>query len=328
MAVVCVAGAAQTNGLGIDSGICKSLVEAPGYTCQENQVTTEDGYILGIQRIPYGRYGNKSTTNTRPPVLLQHEHLTDAASWLLNPRNQALAFILADKGFDVWLANTRGTESSRGHKSLCASDPAYWEWTWEQLATYDLPALFDYVNNHTRQQSHYVGHSLGTLTVLAALSQQKLRNSIRSAALLSPIAHLRHISTPFVRVSTQTYMAEQFYIYGLREFPPLGQLEQTLQTILCIHPGVEYSNIMAAITGPNCCLNPSSLTLYYRHTPQSISTKNVVHLSQMIRSGTVRMFDYTLPFTNVQHYGQFTPPVYNMTAIPKDIPLFLGFGGR
>ncbi|KAL6177333.1 hypothetical protein ACLB2K_048859 [Fragaria x ananassa] len=85
----------------------------------------------------------------RPPVLLQHGLTLDAASWLLNPPNQALAFMLADKGFDVWLANTRGTDSSRGHRSLGANDPAYWEWTWEQLAAYDLPAMLNYVNKQT-----------------------------------------------------------------------------------------------------------------------------------------------------------------------------------
>ncbi|XP_062020471.1 triacylglycerol lipase 2-like [Rosa rugosa] len=328
VALVCVSGVAQTIGLDIHNNICKSLVKTRGYICQEHHVTTEDGYILRLLRIPYGRFGSKSTTDQKPPVLLQHGLLTDAASWLLNPPNQALAFILADKGFDVWLANARGTDSSRGHKSLSTNDPAYWDWTWEQLAAYDLPALVNYVNNQTGEKSHYVGHSLGTLTVLAALSQQKLRNSIRSAALLSPIAHLGQISTSLVRVATLTFLPEQFYIFGLREFPPLGRLEQTLQTIVCIHPGVDCSYILTAITGPNCCVSPSSLDLYYEHTPQSTATKNIVHLSQMIRSGTIRMFDYTLPHTNMQHYNQFSPPVYNMANIPKDIPLFLSYGGR
>ncbi|KAM5580490.1 triacylglycerol lipase 2-like [Rosa sericea] len=328
VALVCVSGVAQTSGHDIHNGICKSLVETRGYICQEHQVTTEDGYILGLQRIPYGRSGRNSATDQKPPVLLQHGLISDASSWLFNPPDQALAFILADKGFDVWLANARGTDSSRGHKSLTTNDPAYWEWTWEQLAAYDLPALFNYVNKQTGQKSHYVGHSLGTLTILAALSQQKLRNSLRSAALLTPIAYLGQISTLLIRVTTQTFYAEQFYIVGVREFPPLPRLEQTLQSIICIQPGVDCSNFLAAITGPNCCLNPSSLDLYYNHTPQSTATKNAIHLSQMIRSGTIRMFDYTLPLTNLQHYNTFTPPVYNMANIQKDIPLFVSYGGR
>ncbi|PQQ11960.1 triacylglycerol lipase 2-like [Prunus yedoensis var. nudiflora] len=40
------------------------------------------------------------------------------------------------------------------------------------------------------------------------------------------------------------------------------------------------------------------------------------------------MYDYGLPITNIKHYRQPTPPVYNMANIPKDVPLFLSYGGR
>ena len=44
-------------------------------------------------------------------------------TWLLLPPHQSLAFVLADNGFDVWIANTRGTKYSRGHVSLDVNDP-------------------------------------------------------------------------------------------------------------------------------------------------------------------------------------------------------------
>lgn len=37
---------------------------------------------------------------------------------------------------------------------------AYWEWSWDELAAYDLPAAVQYVNDQTGQKLHYVGHSL------------------------------------------------------------------------------------------------------------------------------------------------------------------------
>ena len=46
------------------------------------------------------------------------------------------AFLLADSGFDVWLANSRGNTYSRRHKSLKPSDKAFWQWrldTWTLL---------------------------------------------------------------------------------------------------------------------------------------------------------------------------------------------------
>lgn len=37
-----------------------------------DQVTTEDGYILSLQRIPTGRSGGGKKTGAKQPVLLQH----------------------------------------------------------------------------------------------------------------------------------------------------------------------------------------------------------------------------------------------------------------
>jgi hypothetical protein len=47
----------------------------------------------------------------------------DGFCWVLSTPKQSLAFILADGGFDVWIANCRGTKSSRKHTSLTPEDP-------------------------------------------------------------------------------------------------------------------------------------------------------------------------------------------------------------
>lgn len=44
-------------------------------------------------------------------------------TWLMNSPEQDLPLILADNGFDVWIANTRGTKHSRRHVSLDPSNP-------------------------------------------------------------------------------------------------------------------------------------------------------------------------------------------------------------
>ncbi|KAK7276493.1 hypothetical protein RIF29_17633 [Crotalaria pallida] len=51
-------------------GICSSMVKTQGYTCEEHLVTTKDGYILNMPRIPVGR--SRGPPSNRPPVLLQH----------------------------------------------------------------------------------------------------------------------------------------------------------------------------------------------------------------------------------------------------------------
>lgn len=66
-----------------------------GYPCERYEVTTEDGYILTLHRIPHGR--NKIASNGYP-VFLQHGILDTAATYTMNLPKQSLAFILADAG--------------------------------------------------------------------------------------------------------------------------------------------------------------------------------------------------------------------------------------
>ncbi|CAL5403399.1 unnamed protein product [Camellia sinensis] len=311
--------------LAASDGICQSMVESQGYVCEHHKVTTKDGYILGVQRIPVGRSGKKPD---KPPVLLQHGLLVDSVTWLLNSPDESLAFVLADNGFDVWIANTRGTISSLGHTSLSPNDAAYWDWSWDELVAYDLPATFNYVHAQTGQNMHYVGHSLGTLIALAAFSQKKLVNMLRSAAMLSPIAYLGQMSSLLTRAAADAFLAEYSYWLGISEFIPEGDAAAKLLKVICDKTHSNCADLVTAFTGKNCCVNNSKTGTFLEHEPQPTATKTMIHLSQMIRWGTIAMYDYGSKFENNQHYGKPTPPVYNMASIPKDLPLFLSHGGQ
>ena len=48
---------------------------------------------------------------------------------------------------------------------------AFWDWTWDQLADYDLPAVLQFVYNQTGgQKVHYIGHSLVIMHVTLLFS--------------------------------------------------------------------------------------------------------------------------------------------------------------
>jgi len=135
-------------------GMCATVVNGTGYPCTEYTVETQDGFLLGLQRISRGRDGTK-----RLPVLLQHGLLQGGDNWFLNLPSQSLGFILADEGFDVWIANGRGTRWSHGHKTYSKHDREYWDWTWDELAEFDLPAMLKFVMTTTGSKVFYVGHS-------------------------------------------------------------------------------------------------------------------------------------------------------------------------
>ncbi|RAL46928.1 hypothetical protein DM860_005207 [Cuscuta australis] len=185
----------NTNSSSPDASVCAKAIAVYGYQCQEYLVTTSDGYILSVQRIPHGRLGRRrrdppSPTKNRPPVLFQHGLLLDGRSWFYNKAEANLPMILADKGYDVWISNTRGTEYSRRHQYLDPNAREFWYWTWDHLAKYDLPVLIDLVFKTTGQKVHFVGHALGSLLCLAALAEGNVGvDKVRSAALLSPTVY-------------------------------------------------------------------------------------------------------------------------------------------
>ncbi|CAO2814213.1 unnamed protein product [Amaranthus hypochondriacus] len=307
------------------NGICKLIVESWGYVCEEHTVTTEDGYILSLQRIPAGH----TTENNSIPVLLQHGVLMDGVTWLLNPPDQSLAYILADNGFDVWISNSRGTKYSLNHVTLISNDSAYWDWSWDELMTYDLPAIIQYIYDHTGEQKlHYVGHSQGTLIALTAFSQQKLLNMVRSAALLCPIAYLSRMTSPLAKNAAENFVTEFMYWSGLHEFVPRGEAVMNLLKGICKKQGIDCTDFLTSFTGENCCLSTSTVSTFLEHEPQPTATKNMIHFSQMARDGTIARYDYLDPDKNMEHYGQVKPPVYDLTNIPSNLPLFIAHGGR
>ncbi|XP_051117268.1 triacylglycerol lipase 2-like [Andrographis paniculata] len=307
-------------------GICFSAVTIHGYGCQEFQVTTDDGYILSVQRIPAGRTGEKLAN--RPPVLLQHGVLVDGMTWLVNPPEQSLAMILADDGFDVWISNIRGTRFSRGHVRLDPDDPEYWNWSWDDLVIHDLPFIVDLVFGHTGKKLHYIGHSMGTLIALASFSKGKQVDKIRSAVLLSPIAYLSHMTTALGVLTARAFVGEITTMFGLAEFNPKGEPVADFLKALCADSELDCYDLITALTGKNCCLNSSTVELFLKNEPQSTATKNLVHLAQTARDGVLSMYDYGDPDFNMEHYGESKPPVYDLSKIPRDLPLFLCYGGQ
>lgn len=109
--------------------------------------------------------------------------------------DQSLGFILADLGFDVWLGNMRGNTYCLTHAKYNPSQEEFWDFSFDEMAAYDMPAMINYVLNYTEQsQLVYIGHSQGTLISFARLgSDFDLASKIKLFIGLGPVSTVGHM---------------------------------------------------------------------------------------------------------------------------------------
>ena len=125
------------------------LIPTNKYTLESHDVITEDGYILMMFRV---RSINAISNNQI--AYLQHGFDDDSHCFFMNG-NMSLGFMLADAGFDVWVGNNRGSKYSRRHVSLKITSRAFWEFSFQQMARYDLPAFFNHIKSVSWLFSHF-----------------------------------------------------------------------------------------------------------------------------------------------------------------------------
>jgi len=107
-----------------------------GYTYENYEVTSEDGYILSLVRLVQDGESDEDRA-VRPPVLFQHGIAMTAENWLTiteDTSQTATVLQALERGYDVWLSNSRGTRYSLGHTSLDAKvDTEYWDFSFDKM---------------------------------------------------------------------------------------------------------------------------------------------------------------------------------------------------
>ncbi|KAL0130331.1 hypothetical protein PUN28_002165 [Cardiocondyla obscurior] len=173
------------------------LVERYHYPAEEHSVTTEDGYNLVIHRIPRSPLSNNQ--KRKEIVFLLHGMIASSDYWVLYDPSKCLACLLADQGYDVWVGNMRGNSYCRSHTNMTVYNPKFWQYSFHEVGTKDLPAMFNYILNCTKQKNlYFIGHSMGATSILALLSSKPEYNiKIKIAIFLAPCAFWVKVTPTF-----------------------------------------------------------------------------------------------------------------------------------
>ncbi|XP_018563470.1 lipase 3-like isoform X2 [Anoplophora glabripennis] len=303
-----------------------------GFPVETHEIETEDGYLLDVYRIPFGRFSRTRRTN-RYPVILNHGLLGSAENFILMGQNKSLAYMLADYGFDVWLCNARGSWHSRKHRTLHPDkDAEYWQFTWHEIGIYDLPATIDYVLNVTNTNKvHFVGHSQGTTTFFVMCSEKPEYNEkIKVMVAMAPSAILGHLKEPFLRMLVPFHPFLERLSDDLKEYELLPFVSnrgiRSLGKALCGKNSLLSSStcrFVVSMVLQDEEMDKDVIPLLLSTVPAGASVKQGLHYAQIAVAGTFRKYDWG-PKENMRRYNSRTPPEYNIKHITAPIAIFYG----
>lgn len=265
-----------------------------GFQGSVHHVHTKDGYILELHRL---RSSTKKVDNSFP-VVLQHGLLSDSSNWVLNGADKrSLGFALAERGHDVWLANSRGNDYSRRHEEFDPdSNPGpFWNFTWYEMAIYDIPATIDYILSETDSPKlHYCGHSQGNLIMFTALDilGEDIKHKLASFHALAPIVFMKNMPSPMRYFANSILATPIIYKKWPEEILPRNKLGLWISDLLGKFIGNQgVPNMLTLLFG----FHPKryvldKMTTYFTHIPAGTSFQDILHFAQIIRKNKLQTF--------------------------------------
>ncbi|KAK0080851.1 hypothetical protein PV325_013227 [Microctonus aethiopoides] len=308
-----LASASYDYDYNLDSGAI-DMIKRAGYPAESHFVTTQDGYILEMHRIP-------SRVNGSSPVFLQHELFGCSNLWLFAGKNFSLPYHLADAGYDVWMGNNRGTSYGKAHVNKSTKDPEFWTFSQHEIGVYDLFAEISYVANFTSQSVIFTGFSMGPPVALIMASQRlNIQSKIRLMIHLAPAVFMKNMAPVPIKFIAQ--FSNQIKILvdflGIHEVPPAYQLIRVILKYSCtlsaIQENICKEILMLAFGIDSPQFSRFMVPMLTNYIPDTTSTMVLMHYAQWIQSGHFQQYDYGKT-KNLEIYNQTTPPDYDITKI-------------
>ena len=234
-----------------------------------------------------------------------------------------------ERGADrAQLGNNRGNKYSKKSTWAAPSSNAFWDFSMDEFAFYDIPNSIDYILETTSQASlSYVGFSQGTAQAFATLSIHPTLNDkvdvfIALAPAMSPAGLSNGIVDALVKASPEVI----FLAFGRRSILSSATMWQQV-----LYPPIFTRMIDNALdflfhwTGKNITAHQKLAA--YPHLYSYTSTKSVVHWFQIIRNKSFQMYDDEVsgPFSIGAPERYYKVPKFPTRNIKS--PIVLVYGG-
>ncbi|KAJ3630130.1 hypothetical protein MTP99_011342 [Tenebrio molitor] len=303
------------------------MIEHHGYVCETHYVTTEDGYIVTVHRIPNGIQDDG--TSKKPAVFIMHGLTSSSADFVNMGPGRSLGYLLADLGYDVWIGNARGNAYSRNHTTLdiVADAEQFFDFSWHEIGYYDVAATIDYILNVNGDDSlYYVGHSQGTTSFLVlTTTRPEYNEKIKMASLMAPAAILEH--RPFGLTQELCKYIDKVEIilknWKIYEIPFVEVIREWAMTN-CVNPDyIETCDMLFSLFGDfdENEMEREMIPVIGTNAPSNAAMKQYVHYGQQVKNGGFSQYDYGTE-KNMELYGSEKPPAYDFSKISAPVAVY------
>ena len=290
----------------------KSYISNLGLDLEEETVTTEDRYVNTMWRLTSKDPNNRNGKS----VIMQHGLLDGAFTFLILAED-SLPKKLCDEGYVVYLPYIRGTQFSRSHLDYDSGlTSKYWDFSFDHMAAYDVPANINFVKNRDGvEKVYYIGHSQGTLTFFLAYmnNPEKKEKNIAKFIALGTVPNVNNAPHFLIKLFDKSKILNLIPVKNFLTLPKeVGQVFVPLCTskakFLC------NSILSLAFSGTHETGRIDYDRLgknIFLYEPGGTSLQNMKHWIQIYKAKRAQKYDYGL-VENLKHYGQTTPPVYDL----------------
>lgn len=300
----------------------KDLIEKEGFSFEEHKIITEDGYINTAWRIGSPTKADNNN-DSRLPIVFSHGLLDNSFSFLALGRDFSLPYLFCEKGYDVWLVNSRGSTFSYEHmeKEKDSFNPFsnYWDFTFYELAKYDLMASIEYIKRQTNKEKlHYIGHSQGGFQLMFGyiLNSEYLEKSIEKFVSLGTVVKFINIEKRFPVLLHKSGFLNRLYDLGLGNIMSVSEYNTLVFKYFCKYALWFCQSVIQSIIElePTNQIDYSDLFDYFSFQPGGSSIKNLIHWLQSLENHSVSYFDYGKKGNQVK-YGKETPDVFDVSVL-------------
>nr|CAD7459367.1 unnamed protein product [Timema tahoe] len=306
------------------------LIKKSGYPVEVHHVTTEDGYIVTLHRLP-------RHMSEKAPTLVQHGIFHSSADSIISgPKSGLGPYFIKRKGGKVLIYCPLRTRSNHSGSYGCVRvvssvigqprlyseiSDVFWEpqlcsgdlgsvqeasavfgesKIWHDMGVHDIPAVIDYILDHTGHKDlFFIGHSMGCAMFFVGMAAKpRYNDKIRVMFGLGPASYMHNGKSYSIEEEKMLLLADVLEDEENKDFERLNIYE-----FLPRVPG--WGRLALSICKDN-------------HLTQPICTGGL-----SLMGGNFCQFDHGLA-GNLKAYGTFEPPEYNLSRITAPVSLYCG----